>query len=106
MQDDSETLAEFLQILFADVDTVDKDGAALDVVEAHHQAGDGGFACAGVADDGCSLVGFDDEADAAKNPLDVGEGAKVFVGGGGDTGLLGFVESLIGEPDVAEFDAA
>ena len=73
-------LAEFLQVLLAHVHAVHEDAAALNVVEAHHQAGDGGLACAGVADDGHGLVGFDDEADAAEDPFNVSVGAEVFVG--------------------------
>ena len=106
LQDDAEALAEGFEVLLADVDAVDEDAAALDVVEAHHEADDGGLACAGVAYDGGGLVGFDGEGDPAENPLDVGVGAEVFVGGGGDAGALGFVELLVGEPDVAELDAA
>ena len=106
LQDDAEALAKFVQILLAHVDAVDQNAAALDVVEAHHQAGDGGLARAGVADDGGGLVRLDDEADAAEDPFDVGEGAEVFVGRVGDAGELRLVEFLIGEPDVAELDAA
>ncbi len=106
LQDDAEAAAKPGEVLFADVDAVDQDAAALDVVEAHHQAGDGGLAGAGVADDGGGLVGFDDEADAAEYPFDVGEGAEIFVGRAGDACELRLVERLIGEPDVAELDAA
>ena len=54
-----------------DIDAIDEDAAALDIVEAHHQADDGGLARAGVADDGrgldrCSMT----EGDVAKDPLD------------------------------------
>jgi len=75
LQDDSEAAAEGGEVLLADVDTVDEDRASLNVVEAHHQAGDGGLARAGVADDGGGLVGLDGEGDSAKDPLDVGERA-------------------------------
>ena len=63
-----------VEILLAHVDAVDEHLAALDVVEAHHQASDGGLAGAGVADDGGGLVGLDGEGDAAEDPFDVGEG--------------------------------
>ena len=65
-------LAECGQILLAHIDAIDEDAAALHVVEAHHQAGDGGFAGAGVADDGGGLAGLDGEGDVVQNPLDVG----------------------------------
>ena len=45
----------------------------LDVVEAHHQGDDGGFAGAGVADDGGGFAGGDGEGDAAEDPFDVGD---------------------------------
>ncbi len=106
LQDDTEALTEFFQILLADVYAIDEDGAALDVVEAHHEAGDGGLSCSGVADDGGGLVGLYGEADAAKDPFDVGEGVEIFFGGGGDASALGFIEGLIGEPDAAELYAA
>ena len=106
MQDYAEALAKELEVLLAHVDTVDKNAAALDVVEAHHQAGDGGLAGAGVADDGGGLIGFDGEADAHEDPFDVGVAAKFGVSCGDDTRLLGGIELLIGEPDVAEFDAS
>ena len=95
-----------VQVLLADVDAVDEDAAALDVVEAHHQAGDGGLAGAGVADDGGGLVGLDGEADAARIHSMSAIGAQVVVGGGCDAGALCLVELLVGEPDVAELDAA
>ena len=53
---------------------------AVHVVEAHHQAGEGGFAGAGVADDGDGLAGLDGEGDVFENPLDVGDGGEL--GGG------------------------
>ena len=49
-------LAQCGEILLAHVDAIDEDLTALDVVEAHHQRGEGGFAGAGVADDGGGLV--------------------------------------------------
>ncbi len=62
----------------ADVDAVDEDLAGLDVVEAHHQGGDGGFAGSGVADDGGGFAGGDGEGDAAEDPLDgVGPGSGI-----------------------------
>ena len=71
-KDDAEALAEGVEVLVADVDAVDEDLAALDVVEAHHEGGDGGFAGAGVADDGGGFVGLDGEGDVAEDPLDGG----------------------------------
>ena len=49
----------------------DEDLAVLDVVEAHHERDDGGFAGAGVAYDGGGFAGGDGEGDAAEDPLDV-----------------------------------
>ena len=72
MQDDAEALTECGEILVADVDAIDEDLAALDIVEAHHEAGDGGFAGAGVAYDGGGFVRLDGEGDVAENPLNGG----------------------------------
>ena len=87
-----------------------QDLAGGDVVEAHHQAGEGGFACAGVADDGDGLAGLDGEGDVFENPLDVGEMRQVCASGwrrrrDATAACCSGVEFLIGEPDVAEFDA-
>ncbi len=108
LEDDAEALAESVEILLTDVDAVDEDIAVLDVVEAHHQGGDGGFAGAGVADDGGGLARGDAEGDAAEDPLDRIEGSI-----GDTTGCLGAEGSLllggeggVGEPNVAEFDRA
>ena len=75
LQDDAEAAAEGGEVLVADVDAVDEDLAGLDVVEAHHEGGDGGFAGAGVAYDGGGFVGVDGEGDVAEDPFDVGESA-------------------------------
>ena len=74
LQDDAEAAAEGGEVLVADVDAVDEDLAVLDVVEAHHEGDDGGFAGAGVADDGGGFAGGDGEGDAAEDPFDVGTG--------------------------------
>ena len=66
------------------VDVVDGDGAALDVVEAADEVDDGAFAGAGGADDGEGLAGFDAEGEVFDDP--------VFV--------------FVGKPDVFEFDGA
>ena len=73
LQHDAEAPAQRVQVLLAHVHAVHQDLPALDVVEAHHQRGDGGLAGAGVADDGGGLVRLDDEADAAQDPLDAVE---------------------------------
>ena len=78
----------------------------MDVVEAHHQAGDGGLAGAGVADDGCGLVGIDDEADAAEDPFDVGEVRRSSSVAVAMRSSCASSSLLVGEPDVAELDAA
>ena len=67
------------EILLAHIDAIDENAASLNVVEAHHQADDGGLARAGMADDGGGLVGLDGEADAAEDPLDVGIAAQFVV---------------------------
>ena len=63
----------------ADIDSIDKDLAALDVIEAHHECGDGGLACAGMADDGGGGVGLDRKTDIAENPFDVAERGRQLV---------------------------
>ncbi len=82
LQDDGEVLAERVQIVLAQVDAVDQNLAGGDVVEAHHQAGEGGFAGAGVAYDGDRLAGLDGEGDVFQNPFDAGDGGE-----GGGIGL-------------------
>ena len=106
LQDDAEALAQRVEVLLADVDAVDEDAAALDVVEAHHQAGDGGLAGAGVADDGGGLVGLDDEGDAAEDPFDVGDRCGGLRRWRWRCGRAVPRRVLVGEPDVAELDAA
>jgi len=83
LQDDAEAAAEGEEVLLADVDAVDEDLAKLDVVEAHHERGEGGFAGTGVADDGGGLVGVDGEGDVAENPFDFAEERVGVRGGGG-----------------------
>lgn len=73
LQDDAEATAEGIEILVPDIDSIHEDRASLDVIEAHHERGDSGFAGAGVADDGCGFSGCDGKGDAAEDPFDVGE---------------------------------
>ena len=73
LQHDAEAATEQVEVLIADVYSVDKDGAGLHVVKAHHERGDGRFAGAGVADDGSGFVGMQGEGDVAEDPFDVGE---------------------------------
>src|ERR1700721_106866 len=75
LQYDTEAVAKDLQVVLAHVHAVNQDAAALNVIEAHHQAGNGCLARAGVADNGGGLVRLDSKADAAEDPFDVGEGA-------------------------------
>ena len=65
-----------VQILLAQIDAVDQNLPGGDVVEAHHQAGEGGFAGAGVADDGDRLPRLDGEGDIFENPFDAGNGGE------------------------------
>ena len=52
LENDAEQAAQVLKIDFADVDSVEKDLAALNIVEAEQQRNECGLAGAGVADDG------------------------------------------------------
>src|SRR6266852_8197215 len=90
LEDDAELAAQVLEIDFADVDAVEQDLAALNVVEAEKERDERGLAGAGVADDGESLAGLDAERDVAEDPI-------VFAGIG---------NGAIAEPDVAKFDFA
>ncbi len=87
---DAEQAAQILQIHFADVDAVEQDLAALNVVKAQQKLNDRGLARAGVADDRERLAGLDAEGNVAQNPIFV----------------LGCRAAVIGEPDIAEFDFA
>jgi hypothetical protein len=73
---DGEVAAQRVQVLLAQVDAVDKNLAGGHVVEAHHQAGERGFARAGVAHDGYGLAGLDGEGDIFENPFDAGMAAS------------------------------
>ena len=122
LQDHSETATEIEEILVANVYSVNKDLARLDIVKAHHEGGDGGLAGSGVSYDGGGFVGGDGEGNSAKDPFDVGEGRGEFWS---DTKSISFAllrmiilmqslegcglfrgQGLVGEPDVAELDAA
>ena len=105
LQHDAEVLAQRGELVLAHVDAIDEHLAALHIVEAHHERDDGGLAGAGVADDGGGLVGLDGEGDAAQDPFDA-DGFEVFRRCSGDGGELLRREALVGEPDVAELDAA
>ena len=76
LEDDGEVLAQREQIVLAQVDAVEQDLAGGHVVEAHHQAGEGGFPGAGVPHDGHRLAGFDDEGDVFENPFDAVDGGE------------------------------
>ncbi len=59
----------FLQIEQPDVDAVQQDLAALNVVEAQQQGDQRGFTSASVADDCEGLSGFHAERDIAQDPV-------------------------------------
>ncbi len=76
LQDHGEVLAQSRQILLAEIDAVDENLAGGDIVEAHHEAGEGGFSRTGVADDGYGLAGLNGEGNIFENPLDVFDGGQ------------------------------
>src|SRR6185437_11806190 len=102
---DAEPAAQIEEILFAHVDTIDEDPAPLHVVKTHHQRGERGLACTGVADDGSGLVGMDHKAHVTQDPLDMGKIA-LRIGRGCENSSVVFAQLLVGEPDVLELDAA
>ena len=55
--DDADTLVDRVELQVADIDAADADGAALRVVEARDEVGDGGFAGAGGSDQRDQLAG-------------------------------------------------
>src|SRR6266404_2439308 len=59
LKNDAEQAAQVLEIDFADVDAVEQDLAALNVIEAKKERDQRGLAGAGVADDGEGLAGLD-----------------------------------------------
>lgn len=69
LQDDCEVTAEGDEVVLAQIDAVDQDGASSHVVETHHETGESGFACAGVANDGDGFTGLDGEGDIFQYPL-------------------------------------
>src|SRR3989454_10442337 len=70
--------------------TVEKDCAALNIVETQKKLDAGGLAGAGVADDGEGLPGSNAEGNVAEHPVFIGR----------------VLPAAIGEPDIAEFDFA
>ncbi len=76
LQHDGEVPAQRGQVVLAQIDAVEQDAARSDLVEAHHQAGERGFARAGVADDGDGLARLDGEGHVLQNPLDAVERAE------------------------------
>ena len=72
-----EVLAELGEIVLAQVDAVDQNLAGGHLVEAHHQADEGGLAGAGVAHDGHRLARLDGEGDVLQNPFDAGDGGQI-----------------------------
>src|SRR5579862_333852 len=62
LQNNTETPAQVGDVHFFYVDTVDLDCALLDIIKAHKERDDGGFAGSGVADDGDGFAGFDRES--------------------------------------------
>ena len=69
MQHDAELAAQVLHVQFANVDAVEQNLAALDFVKAQQELDRGGFAGAGVADDGDGLPRLDVEGDVAQHPV-------------------------------------
>src|SRR6266705_2493591 len=90
LQNDAEMAAEILEVEAANVHTVEKDFAALNIVETQKMLDDGGLAGAGVADDGEGLPGSNAEGNVAEHPVFIGR----------------VLPAAIGEPDIAEFDFA
>src|SRR5579884_384781 len=104
LQNNAEALAQLLQIMLADVYTINQNASMLDIIEAHHQADAGGLAGPGMSDDGRRLVRLDGKRHAAQDPFDVLHRGKVSAGGTGNARPLLIREFLIGKPDVAELD--
>ena len=90
LQNDAEMAAEILEVEAANIHTVEKDFAALNIVETQKKLDDGGLAGAGVADDGEGLPGSNAEGNVAEHPVFIGR----------------VLPAAIGEPDIAEFDFA
>src|SRR5262245_5621128 len=68
LQHDAEAAAQVGQVHLPDIDSVNADGASLDIIETHEQGDDGRLAGAGVADNSYAFAGFDDERRIAQNP--------------------------------------
>ena len=90
LQDDAELLAQILNVDRANVDAVEKDLPALNIVKAQQQRDQSGLAGAGMADDGEGLAWLDAERNIAENPVFVGRLRHV----------------AVAEPDIAKFDFA
>src|ERR1700722_16548473 len=69
LQHNSEKLTQILQTNFANIDAVEENLAALNVVEPQQQLDDRGFARARVADDCESLAGLYAERNVAQHPV-------------------------------------
>src|SRR2546426_1346466 len=90
LKDDAELTPQILEIDGANVLAVEKDLAALNIVETKKQGNQRGLARAGVADDGERLAGLNTERDITQYPILVRR--------------LGNI--AVAEPDIAEFDFA
>ena len=108
LQDDAELAPQLGDILFAYIHAIDQHAAALNLVEAHHQADDGGLAGAGVAHDRRGLIGLDHERHIFQNPVHAGGNLAYLLRARSllDARQLPRVQRLIRKPDVAELNAA
>ena len=98
LQHQAADAAQLGEVELADVDAVDEDAPALDVVEAQQQADDRGLAGAGRADDADPLPGRHLERDVAQHPVE----SRHRLGGIGRRRGV----DAVGEPDVLEHDVA
>ena len=84
LQHQTQVAAQLLLVPLADVDAVDQDRAALDIVEAAERGDDRGLAAAGGADQSDFFTGADAKGNVFEHRL----------------------AGLVGKPDVFEFDLA
>src|SRR5215471_1760986 len=84
LEDNAEIGTELKQIYLPDIYAVEQNLALLDFIESQQKVGDGCFACSCKADEGDLLTRFYNERDILQYPI----------------------VSLVGEPDIAELDAA
>src|ERR1700675_3771618 len=80
LKDDTELAPQIVHVVSANVHSIEKDFASLDMIETQQELDKSGFSSAGVADDGERLARRDAERYIAQHPIFVGRIRSAAVG--------------------------